>query len=464
MKNGSITTPLKILFSFLFLGLTYFLGYQVERTEFPALISAYASFFLLYLLVFYYTSTSSSILYFTGLGVLLRFLLIFAFPNLSDDIYRFIWDGHLLINGRNPFDHLPSYYLENEHALSGLTKELYDRLNSPNYFTIYPPVNQFLFATATYFSPNSFWGASVVLKSSLFLMEIGSLSLIIKLLKHFQLPSKNVLLYALNPLILLEIMGNVHFEGAMIFFFLLGSYLLLVQQNIFASAIAIALSIASKLLPLIFLPFFISRLSVVANNNSSPNWWKTIDWKRNILFFGIIGITLLFLFLPLFSGAFLSNFGASLNLYFQKFEFNASLYYVLRWLGFQYKGYNIIQTIGPILSIFVLFSILGVVIKEQQPNWRNLFDKLLLAICLYLFLAMTIHPWYVALPIVCCLFTTFRFPILWSGLIFLTYINYSTAIYQENLWIVGLEYLLVGSYILYELKHNRTQIGQGLHG
>ena len=451
---------LYILSTLLFLVLTWILGYQIDRTQFFYLITHYGLFFFLYLAVFFYSQKKETILFYTILGIGLRFLLIFAFPNFSDDIYRFIWDGRLLVNGINPFDHLPSYYIEQGVAVPGLTQELYDHLNSPNYFTVYPPINQLLFAIAAYCSPNNFVGSSMLLKGFLFLCEVGSIYLIIDLLRYFQLPEKNVLLYALNPLLIIEIMGNVHFEGAMIFFLLLSVWLIAVKDQLVLSAIAMACAIASKLLPLIFLPYFIWRLSVDKNNpleqsSSLLFRWKTklqtINWSKNILFFGVLFGVLLILFIPLFSGAFVSNFGTSLNLYFQKFEFNASLYYLIRWLGFQYKGYNIIQTLGPFLSIIVLISILWRVFNEINPNWRNLFPNLLFAICIYLFLALTIHPWYVALPIVCCLFTRFRFPILWSGLIFLTYINYSYIDYFENLWMVGIEYLLVGTFALYEI-------------
>ncbi len=457
--------PALLLLSTLsFLILTWILGYQIDRTQFFYLITHYGLFFCLYLAVFFYSVKKETILFYTMLGIVLRFILIFAFPNFSDDIYRFIWDGQLLVNGMNPFDHLPSYYIEQELVVPGLTSELYGHLNSPNYFTVYPPINQLLFAIATYCSPNSFLGSSMILKSFLFLCEAGSIYLIIALLKHFQLPEKNVLLYALNPLIIFEIMGNVHFEGAMIFFLLLSIWLIALKNKLVLSAIAMACAIASKLLPLIFLPFFIWRLSIEKKASTEQpttllSRWitklQTINWSKNILYFSILGGVLLGLFIPLFSGAFLSNFGTSLNLYFQKFEFNASIYYLIRWLGFQYKGYNIIQTLGPALSLIVLINIIWHIFNEKEPNWNNLFSGLLFAICLYLFLAMTVHPWYVALPIVCCLFTRFRFPILWSGLIFLTYINYSYVGYFENLWMVGIEYVLVGIFTFYEIYGGR---------
>jgi hypothetical protein len=365
---------------------------------------------------------------------LLRFLLIFALPNLSDDVYRFIWDGRLLVNGHNPFDFLPSYYLENSISIPGINEALFNKLNSPEYFTIYPPVAQGIFAFACWLFPNSIIGSAITMKVFLFLCEVGSLFFIKKLLDHFHLPAKNILLYALNPLIIIELCGNLHFEATMICF-LLSAVFFLVKNKMTLSACSIALSVASKLLPLMFLPFLIKRLG----------------WKKSIQYFAMVGVVIVLLFAPLLSGTFFNNFGTSLDLYFQKFEFNASIYYVIRWVGYQVVGYNWIQSTGPALAMIVLLGILTVTFLEKNFNWKNLFEKMLFAICFYLAFATIVHPWYVSLPVMLCLFTRFRFPILWSGLIFLTYINYSYDEYFENLWMVGIEYVLVFSFLIYEL-------------
>ena len=477
MKDLSIKWGVGVLL----IGLVYWLGYEIERSDFTQLIFLYSSFFITYLGIFHFTKTQKTLAFFVGIGILLRLLLLFSIPNFSDDLYRFIWDGRLLVQGINPFDHLPSYYIENNSPITGLTPKLYEQLNSPNYFTIYPPVNQIIFAIAAWFFPNSIWGSSLILKGFLFAFEVGSIFLIVQLLRHFKLPAKNVLLYTLNPLIIIEITGNIHFEGAMIFFLLLAIWLIVTQDKWIVSAIAFALSVASKLLPLMFLPLFIRRIGAAdtslwsgggyertnlnGNFNKSKKWqnaihflknriqlsdWLSSNWKKIIAYFTIIGITLIALFIPLINGVFLTNFGDSLNLYFQKFEFNGSLYYFFRWIGFQVKGYNIIGTLGPYLALSALAGILLITLLEAKTDWSTLFERMLFAVCCYLFCSATVHPWYVAMPIVFCSFTRFRFPILWSGLIFLTYINYSYSEYFENLWMVGIEYILVFGYLVYE--------------
>ena len=146
----------------------YGLGFTVQQSEFSAILSFYVPGFLAYLFLYFFIKKETTIWYLVGLGVALRFLLIFSFPNLSDDIYRFIWDGLLTINGINPFNHLPSYFIDNQIVIQGINQELFDKLNSPNYYTIYPPVCQGIFAMSTWIFPSSWIGSAMIMKSFLF--------------------------------------------------------------------------------------------------------------------------------------------------------------------------------------------------------------------------------------------------------------------------------------------------------
>ena len=157
--------------------LTIGLGFFVEQSDFVPIISQFGIFFFLYIFIFKYTNKKNKIIFFVGVSVLLRLILLFAIPNLSDDVYRFIWDGRLLINGHNPFDYSPIYYIENNISIPGINEALYTKLNSPKYFTIYPPIAQSVFAFACWLFPNSIFGSVVVMKTFLFLSELGSLLL-----------------------------------------------------------------------------------------------------------------------------------------------------------------------------------------------------------------------------------------------------------------------------------------------
>ena len=410
------------------------LAYLPGQSDFGLIAALYTPAFLLYLLIWRLVEGRRALFFFLVLAALLRLLLVPAFPLLSDDVYRFIWDGRLILQGINPFSYPPVYYQEAGRAVPGLDAALFAQLNSPAYFTIYPPLAQATFAAACWLFPHSIAGAALAMKLPLLACEWGSLWLLPRLLLRLGLPEKNALLYALNPLILLEIMGNLHFEGAMIFFFLAG-YWLLLRGRWALSAGAMAFSVAAKLLPLLFFPF----------------WLRRLGWRRSLSYFALLGLGLLALFAPLLSEAFFVGFGNSLELYFRKFEFNGSIYYLLRWVGLQWKGFNAIAYIGPLLAVLVFCGVLLAALLDKRRDWESLPPRLLLAICLYLAFSPTVHPWYASLPIVLAALSRFRFPILWSGLIWLTYINYSYPVYRENLWVVGIEYLAVYAFAAWEL-------------
>ena len=173
-----------------------------------------------------------------------------------------------------------------------------------------------------------------------------------------------------------------------------------------------------------------------------------------------LSVVILLLFFPIYNGLFLHNIGQSIGLYFQKFEFNAGFYYLLSWFGWQIKGYNFISFIGPLLADFSACSIIALslfYIKKGTPDnshQERLFKGLLFAISIYFLCATTVHPWYATLPILLCLFTPYRFPILWSALVILSYSHYNQNSNQENYWLIGIEYTSVFIYFIYEILSN----------
>lgn len=371
-----------------------------------------------------------------ALAILARLLLWPAMPQLSDDIYRFLWDGRLILNGINPFAATPAELMGWPSLPDGITPELFARLNSPEYFTIYPPVAQGIFALSCLVFPDSIYGSTMLMKAFLFCFELGSIWLLPKLLAQVGLSERAAFWYLLNPLILVEVMGNLHFEGAMVFF-LVAALWGLHREKLALSALAMALAVAAKLLPLIFMPFLIRVLGI----------------KGSIRYFALMGAVLLLLFGPLLGQAFFDGFGSSLDLYFRRFEFNASVYYLLRWAGYQWAGYNLIAWIGPSLAAGTFFGVLLLAYKEaQQGGGAMRMGYWLAAICLYLAFTPTVHPWYVALPLLLSCFTRFRFPVAWSILVPLTYINYQGGVYHENLAVVAMEYLAVAGCGVWEWR------------
>jgi hypothetical protein len=165
-------------------------------------------------------------------------------------------------------------------------------------------------------------------------------------------------------------------------------------------------------------------------------------------------------FLPFLDQKLIEHLFSSIDLYFRTFEFNASVYYVIRWLGFKSVGYNIIQQVGPILSIVTFVGVLLVYFYKTN-SWQDVLKKMLFAYTIYLLLATTIHPWYVINLVLLSVFVrNYRFAIVWSVMAILSYSAYSSETYQENYVLITIEYVVVIGWLGVELFLNaKKRIG-----
>lgn len=428
--------------SVVFVCLTVFLAFFAQRDDFGSFIVAYGALFAGYTWVVFFQKNhlseteKRSLLW---LGVALRVLLLFSLPNLSDDCYRFLWDGRLTIAGIHPFVHPPTYFIENQIFPPGISPALFQKLNSPEYFTVYPPVCQAVFAAAAWLAPESNGGGIFWMKLFLLACELGTIFLLGKTAQsHSFVPRADAqLLYALNPLAILEVVGNCHFEGAMVFFLLVGFGAL--RQNRLPMASGFwALATASKLLPPLFLPV----------------GWKWLGVRKGLWFNILFGVACLILFAPLLPV--LPNMVESLDLYFRQFQFNASVYYLVREVGFRRIGWDIGEQSGPWLGTMTALGVLMLALWVQplssvRKHGLRVENALLFASMLYLSLSATVQPWYAIVPLVLCLYTPWRFPVLWSGLVALSYSHYDGGDRQEHFEFIALEYTILWAFFIGEI-------------
>lgn len=416
------------------MALAYFvLAYFTLRTDYGQVLGLYAILFGGFLYLFYYSKLEFKQL--TQLSVLFRVIFIVAIPNLSNDFYRFIWDGRVLLQGFNPYLYTPKeFMLLYEEVDQGelLVRGMGD-LNASHY-SPYPPLNQLGFFIPALLFSKSLLGSTIVMRLLIALADLGTFWIGAKLLKHLNLNPRNIILYILNPYIIIEMTGNLHWEGVMVFFMLWALYLLIVNKWM-TSALVLSLSVSIKLMPLIFSPLFFRRLK----------------FSKSAIYYLLVLLGFLILFLPFLSPQLVANFSRSLGLYFQNFEFNASIYYVIRAIGFEVTGYNIIQSVGKVLPFITLGGVLLLTFVRKNEKSETLIVSMMLAISIYYALSTTVHPWYIAVPLGLSVFTRYRYPLVWSGTLILSYSAYAAAEYQENLALIALEYGLVYGYLVYEL-------------
>jgi hypothetical protein len=422
--------PKLTMYSLLILSIAGYvlIGYFIERSNFELLITVYSSLFLLsYLILKNKSHYNFKVLLLSG--VLFRFCLIFSTPALSDDFYRFFWDGRIQQLGFNPFDFTPRQFL-NQNSDAFLS-QLFPYLNSPDYFSVYPQLSQILFNIVSVIGKDSLQTNLIAMKSIIFITEIGTLYLLSKLANNRKQDPSHLLIYLLNPLVIIELTGNIHLEAFMIFFFLL-AVMLFDKQRFIGSATALSLSIQTKLLPILAVPFLIKKIGIK----------KTIGYGLICLL-----ITVFISIGSINTSERLAHIAESLNLYYGKFEFNGGIYLFFRSIGWTVMGYNPIAILSKLMILFTLTGILIVYLKES-----DMLSGFFWALIIYLGFAAIIHPWYLTPLVALSMFVKFRFILVWSALIPLSYISYKTLPYSENYWITGVEYLIVMGYLLWEVK------------
>lgn len=416
-----------------FAAYAYFAFGAVRENTVPLLV-VYSLVFAAYLLFIRLSKDSSLFAILFGCAVLFRAVFLFSEPNLSDDVYRFLWDGRLSAHGINPFAYTPAELMNGSLSLSyAPSPELFKLMNSPNYYTIYPPICQALFLLAGLIFPSNIFAGVVLIRLALFAAELRTMIVMGRILELEGKSTSLLFLYALNPLVILELTGNLHFEALMIMF-LVESFWRWRTKRLYQAALFLGLAVATKLIPLILLPLFLRRL----------------PFKQLVTFYSIVGSVTLVLLLPLLGTAFFNGISNSVSLYFQTFEFNASLYYIARAIGYWHIGWNMIAFNGKLMAALTFgFIMLYALLASRRE--KPLEPNVLFVWFIYLLFALTIHPWYVTPVIAFAALSRFRFPIVWSYFAFLTYSGYHEGGYQESLVLIAVEYGAVFAYCIVEL-------------
>ena len=343
-----ITGPLPILLGYIYLALQPDL-----RTAVPVLILLTAGqSIVLAVLVFL---AHQGRLRFTTLEIcvwaaLFRLIFLPTLPTLSDDLYRYAWDGAIVSEGGNPYLLPPSAFAG---RTTGQMAEILSKINHPHLVTIYPPLAQFLFGISWAVS-----GCLTGIKGMLIVMDLLTCLMLARLAPL----REAAILYAWHPLAVLECASSGHLEPVCLMFVILALFLF--KRKKFSSGMALGASVMIKLLPLIFLPFFVRR---------------TGNRERLLFLAGMILICAVFL-LPFFGQ--LGNLFKTLSIYGMKWEFSGFLYGLLKPVaGTQWAR----------LWLGVIFPGLAALIWQRDFSIERSLYLLSLA---FILVTPILHPWY----------------------------------------------------------------------
>jgi len=386
---------------------------------------------------------------FFAVAILIRLLFIPSDPVLSDDVYRYLWDGRVNAAGINPYQFTP----ESSELYSLRDKEVYPNINFPDIATVYPPLAQF------YFLINDWIGGRVVTwKFILLIMEVLVWVLLIRLLNFFSINKSRVFIFIYNPLLIIETYQGGHLEIIGVFFFWLALYEFYNRRD-WRSISFYTFAVLTK-----FLPLF-SGIALL---------WKHTSRKIILM----LGIALVLLLPFSLSGTIpLPGLFSYLNRWEfngAAFQFTVSIFKMLqfpefKWMTLDLSGHSETFHIGTgyyYKILAVLFFILLVVdqLNKFRPTARFYTISYIQAGFVFtgaiLLLTPTLYPWYIIWILPFLIFIPNFSWILFTFLIQFSYFilkRYSmSGIWEESVWVLMLQYVPFYLLLIFEYLDKRN--------
>ncbi len=195
-------------------------------------------------------SARSTLIIVLVLAGIFRLSIVFAPPYLSDDIYRYVWDGRVQAAGINPYRYIPA----DEHLQSLRDEQIYPKINRRDYaHTMYAPAAEGAYFLTTRISESVTW-----MKLTIVGFEMITVWLLMELLASFGMPRQRILIYAWHPLAVWEFAGSGHIDPLAFAFIALA---LLARRRNWETATGISLGLATlaKLFPIVLFPALYKR-------------------------------------------------------------------------------------------------------------------------------------------------------------------------------------------------------------
>jgi rSAM/selenodomain-associated transferase 2 len=340
---------------------------------------------------------------------------IFLFYPAGNDIYRYIWEGYIQNQGFNPYIYPPD-----DPALSVIARgdlhPIWESVNHKSYSAVYPPLMLLIFRFLAGVKPDP-----MLFKIFMVLLDVGLMIILAAIVRLRKLTAKRLLLYACNPLVIVFIAGEGHFDGIQVFFLFLALFFFLINKNI-AGFLSLGFSAVIKYFTAIAIPFFLT----------TKNRWK---WLVVLL-----PIVLYFPYVAAGSDAFRSLVSFSTSMHY-----NDSLFALLHWLF----GSSALL-VGCILIIIGLVWIFLFV----HDSLRSVY----LACALLLVFLPTLHPWYLLLIAPFLIFFPSRAWLWLQAAMLFTFpvmaIDSNTGVFQEIHWLKIFEYVPFYGLLLWGIFGN----------
>jgi hypothetical protein len=307
----------------------------------------------------------------------------------SDDVPRYIWEGRILLEGFNPYAVPPD-----DPRLESFRDETYPGINHKDMPAIYPPLTQYIFALLSRITRTT-----EGFRLFIGLVELLCLFVMFRWLRYLSLPRERLLIYALNPLVIIGIAGQGHLDALQILFLVLGLYLY-ARKREGSGMVLVTLAGLVKFLGFFALPFLIRRRTV-----------KYVPLCAAVIFLS---------YLPFFflEGAFsLGNLGV----YLGRFEYYSLTFGPLRWL-FGTKGAHAVT------ALILFTALISLWLTRTRPE-----SSIPPFLFLLTLMGTTVHFWYLA-PLLALSLVRYSRPLIGLSLLFMPYFDVLEKFHFQGIW------------------------------
>lgn len=333
------------------------------------------------------------------------------FQLFDNDIWRYIWDGHVAAHGVNPY-----FFAPNDSQLDVLTGEvgeseeafedadetvvantaenetenssdaaaiaeantdltdgreiwtdIRDNINYADVTTIYPPLAQFVFRLSHGLAP----GSVLMMKILLVGCELVGILFLGLTLRRLELPLSSIILYAWNPLMIKIFAGSGHADAILVAALCLTAYFVVSGSKSLA-AIAFGLAILAKLSPIFLLPFIVRR----------------VGWLRSLL----VGAVVFVGYLPFLSAG--ENLFAGFLKFARAWQFNPGAFALIRWFA-NFISKDSADTARKICAVLILAIIAWLVWRDDSSE-KYFVKASAITLGALVILSPTVMPWYLS--------------------------------------------------------------------
>ncbi|TGK95348.1 hypothetical protein EHQ30_01540 [Leptospira brenneri] len=358
-------------------------------------------------------------------GIILRLVVVGSPALWSDDIYRYLFDAKICLEGISPYRYTPEGFVKLGAGLNLGLESFLSKMNSPNYYSVYPVFIQWFFSLGTILG-NAFGSVFLGIQLLFFGLDILNLLLIRKL--YPESSNLSYWLYFGNPVVIFEGISQMHPEillvtGCLLLFlsrsipFILSSFFLLTQLKFNAFLFVLGIKWNRKTIVSLFLIFILSL-----------GLWKVTVFSDLVL-----------------------QGSAGLGLFFHSFRFAGILEPIFYFLLSLFRA----EYLSGVIS-FAVVSILYFFCFQKKIYWSlNLPSRFFIIYSLFLLFSPVVHPWY-WIPWVLFVMGMEKKEGLVSVVSFIAFLSYGLYVYKDFVyfhWVVSV--FVLGFYGFKQINYLR---------